>query len=101
MAHERPFSYDVPAHYPRIMSKKVVNELNGKILPPEGFGKMPSMKFRLWEGGKIEWRHLEKGDYLGFDGYWRVVSAQERRETRHMGGRISERLRPLEDEQKN
>lgn len=58
---------------------------------------MPAMEFRLREDGQVEWRYLVKdGDYPGFDGEWRVMSEQERRDTVRMGGRIAEWLRSPE-----
>ena len=63
----------------------------------EGSGKLPQMEFRLRADGKVAYRNcVECGDYPGFDGYWRVMSDAERRETIRMGGRVAEWLKSLE-----
>ena len=62
----------------------------------DGFGKLPTTEFRLRADGKVAYRNrVEEGDYPGFDGYWRVMSDAERRETIQMGGRVAEWLRSL------
>lgn len=63
----------------------------------EGSGKLPQMEFRLRADAAVEYRYCaDNGDYPGFDGYWRVMSDEERREHVRMGGRIAEWLKSLE-----
>ena len=69
---------------------------NEKALPTfilDGVGKLPTLEFRVRADGAVEYRYcVERGDYPGFDGHWRVMSDEERREHIRMGGKIAEWL---------
>ena len=62
-----------------------------------GVGKLLTLEFHMRADGAVEYRYcIERGNYPGFDGHWRVMSNEERRETIRMGGRVAEWLRSSE-----
>ena len=80
------------------MSSEVIqNEQAQPTLIIDGIGKLPTTEFRLRADGKVAYRYcVERGDYPGFDGHWRVMSDEERREHVRMGGRVADWLRSAE-----
>ena len=70
------------------------------IFQLDPLAKVPGMEYRLRCDGVVEYRYMvEEGDtdYPGFTGEWRVMSAEERRQTIIMGGPVAEWLRSLEE----
>ena len=62
----------------------------------EELGQVPAVEMRALDDGHIWFRYLVKdGSHPGFDGEWRIMSENERREHLHMGGKIADWLTAL------
>ncbi len=78
-------------------NEQMLNEQAQSTFTLDGVGKLPTLEFRVRADSAVEYRYcIEQGDYPGFDGHWRVMSDEERREHERMGGRIAEWLMSLE-----
>ncbi len=74
----------------------MLNEQSQSPFILDGVGKLPTLEFRVHADWAVEYRYcVERGDYPGFNGQWRVMSDEERREHGRMGERIAEWLRSL------
>src|SRR4051794_1939648 len=67
----------------------VTSAQRSRTLVVEGFGNLPGLELLAHPDGVIKFRYIvEDGDYPGFDGDWRVMSENERREHLRMGGQV-------------
>ena len=77
-------------------SGETLNEQTQSTFTLDGVGKLPTLKFCVRADAAVEYRYcVERGNYPGFDGHWRLMTDEERREHVRMGGRIAGWLRSL------
>ena len=75
----------------------VKNEAAATSLILEAIGQIPRTELRWGADGRVYFRYLvDDGAYPGFDAQWREMSQSEQREHLHLGGRIAEWLKLME-----
>jgi hypothetical protein len=80
------------------MINKTDSDQPSATLKLDPSGSLPAMEFRHRGAGEVEFRYVVADESVcpGFDGRWRIISAQDRRDTLRMGGRVADWLRSLE-----